>query len=121
MSELRIPNLSTPFKVMTGETYTVRVGAGGSAPKPTPAPKPAPKPAPSSEQHFGHPTLKKGAKGDAVKHLQEKLNANGAGLDPDGDFGKMTEGAVKSFQKSNGLDDDGVVGKKSWGALCPGA
>jgi len=56
---------------------------------------------------------KKGAKGDAVKQLQNSLNAHGATLTPDGIFGPMTLQAVKAFQSANGLDADGIVGPKT--------
>lgn len=61
--------------------------------------------------------LKKGAKGPAVKKLQESLNKNGAKLKPDGDFGKNTEIAVKQFQKKAKLRKDGVVGPMTEAAL----
>lgn len=38
-------------------------------------------------------------------------------LYPDGIFGKVTEDAVKAFQKSKGLAADGIVGVKTWAAL----
>ena len=65
-----------------------------------------------------YPTLKKGAKGNITKLVQEKLvslgyNTNGV----DGIFGTGTEKAVISFQKSNGLVADGIVGKNTWGKL----
>lgn len=49
--------------------------------------------------------LKKGSNGEEVKILQKFL-----GVLDDGDFGQMTENAVKSWQKRNGLLDDGIVG-----------
>src|SRR5215475_13750270 len=54
---------------------------------------------------------------DAVKELQELLNADGFGLAADGLFGRATEAAVKRFQNEQGLDDDGVVGPQTWAAL----
>ena len=65
-----------------------------------------------------YPTLKKGARGNITKLLQEKLvslsyNTNGV----DGIFGSGTEKAVISFQKSNELEVDGIVGKNTWGKL----
>lgn len=62
-----------------------------------------------------YPTLKKGARGNITKLLQEKLvslgyNTNGV----DGIFGSGTEKAVISFQKNNGLVVDGIVGKNTW-------
>ena len=66
------------------------------------------------------PTLRRGSKGATVVELQEALIERGYSLAPynaDGDFGKVTEAAVKAFQKANGLSADGVVGAKTWEAL----
>ena len=65
-----------------------------------------------------YPTLKKGARGNITKLLQEKLvslgyNTNGI----DGIFGIGTKNAVISFQKSNGLVVDGIVGQNTWRKL----
>lgn len=58
--------------------------------------------------------LRKGDKGSNVKKLQQFLNwCIGAGLSTDGDFGKKTEEAVKTFQKKYGLTIDGYFGKAS--------
>ena len=62
-----------------------------------------------------YPTLKKGARGNITKLLQEKLvslgyNTNGI----DGIFGSATKKAIISFQKSNGLVVDGIVGINTW-------
>jgi peptidoglycan hydrolase-like protein with peptidoglycan-binding domain len=57
--------------------------------------------------------LKKGAKGDAVKALQEALIQVGESLPAggaDGVFGDGTAEALKSFQRKNGLSADGVYG-----------
>jgi peptidoglycan hydrolase-like protein with peptidoglycan-binding domain len=65
-----------------------------------------------------HPTLRKGAKGTAVKQLQQLLAA--AGDSPgsiDGSFGPGTERALKRFQAANHLTADGVCGPKTWAAL----
>jgi peptidoglycan hydrolase-like protein with peptidoglycan-binding domain len=64
---------------------------------------------------MAEPTLKKGAKGQAVKDLQEALTA--LGLKPgavDGVFGKQTEDAVKAFQKLRELEVDGIAGPITW-------
>lgn len=54
--------------------------------------------------------MEKGAKGDAVKALQERLNELGYKLGKaDGDFGKKTYNAVCDFQKYNDLEATGIV------------
>lgn len=63
------------------------------------------------------PLIKKGSKGDAVRKLQEMLNAKGYKLTEDGDFGSKTEAAVKAYQKANGLEVDGEVGPMTWGVI----
>ena len=64
------------------------------------------------------PTLKSGAKGEAVKELQNKLNAAGCPCGAaDGIFGPKTLAAVKQFQKASGLTADGIVGPKTWAKL----
>ena len=65
-----------------------------------------------------YPTLRKGARGNITKLLQEKLvsygyNTNGV----DGIFGSGTEKAVISFQKNKELSVDGIVGKNTWKEL----
>lgn len=62
-------------------------------------------------------TLRKGSKGDDVKWLQARLNAYGAHLATDGAFGKLTDSAVRSFQKKKGLTIDGIVGPVTRKAL----
>ena len=66
-----------------------------------------------------HPVLELGANGEAVKELQQKLNAaqTGAPLIVDGKFGPQTRAAVVQFQKTFGLAIDGIVGPATWGAL----
>jgi peptidoglycan hydrolase-like protein with peptidoglycan-binding domain len=55
--------------------------------------------------------------GPIVAELQELLNAHGFCLRIDGDFGSLTETAVKVFQKRHGLRSDGVVNAPTWNAL----
>ena len=64
------------------------------------------------------PMLYRGYTGDAVKTLQEKLNAKGFDSgNVDGIFGAKTYAAVTAFQKANGLGVDGIVGKLTWAKL----
>jgi len=67
-----------------------------------------------------HPTLRKGSKGQDVIDLQTMLYKLGYDLGSygiDGDFGRSTEQAVKSFQHDNKLTVDGVAGPMTWDAL----
>lgn len=53
--------------------------------------------------------LQRGNNGSNVIELQNLLIKNGFTLKADGDFGFITEGAVKSFQTKNNLQPTGVV------------
>lgn len=61
--------------------------------------------------------LRHGSKGQTVLQLQRALNANGAKLFADGDFGDETEKAVRAYQLKVGLVVDGVAGPKTLAAL----
>ncbi len=63
-----------------------------------------------TEDYDPEGTLRRGMRGDAVKHLQEGLICYGAlNGHADGDFGKGTEKAVKAVQEAEGLAVDGVA------------
>ena len=75
-------------------------------------------------------TIQNGSTGSLVKTLQSKLNTDYAKkvfpnspynfhppLATDGDFGPLTESAVKDFQTKKGLSVDGIVGPHTWHAL----
>ena len=71
-------------------------------------------------QPAGKATLRKGSKGDVVRELQTMLLKLGYDLGScgiDGDFGKATEAAVRSFQSDHRLAVDGVAGKNTWAEL----
>jgi peptidoglycan hydrolase-like protein with peptidoglycan-binding domain len=56
--------------------------------------------------------------GIAVAELQELLVAHGfSKVRIDGNFGYLTEAAVKAFQRQHELRIDGCVGLKTWAAL----
>lgn len=63
----------------------------------------------------GRPTLRRGARGAAVKELQGKL-----GINADGSFGPATEAAVRQFQRGKGLVPDGIVGPRTWQLIAGG-
>ncbi len=79
--------------------------------------KPGPKSNPKSEE-TRTPILRRGAKGDAVYRLQQRLGTLGfLTIGPDGDFGELTEKAVKAAQQKYKLEADGVVGGATWNAI----
>lgn len=69
------------------------------------------------ESDGGRYTVRKGARGQVVVDLQQRLVVHGAAIGVDGDFGAATEAAVVSFQDAHGLEADGIVGPDTWGAL----
>ena len=111
-------------------------------PTPTPEPVPTPTPQPTSKNYSswiarlqeecnkqgfsnqkvdgiagpntlnGSPMVRRGARGNITKLIQEKL-----GISADGIFGANTEVAVKNYQRTNGLSVDGIVGRNTWRKL----
>jgi hypothetical protein len=61
--------------------------------------------------------LSRGDDGPFVKILQHLLRARGFGLQVDGDFGPLTEQAVRRFQGNQGIAVDGIVGPVTWSRL----
>ena len=66
------------------------------------------------------PTIRRGSKGKEVEELQTMLYKLGydigvAGID--GDYGRNTEKAVKTFQEDHRLTVDGVCGPMTWDEL----
>lgn len=69
--------------------------------------------------------VRKGDRGPVVEFLQTQLDRDGyrltrkgkEGAGIDGQFGKMTDKAVRQFQKDEGLTVDGVVGPNTWNEL----
>jgi hypothetical protein len=66
------------------------------------------------------PVLGEGDEGPDVVDLQQMLNWDthlAPGLDTDGDFGGLTEEAVRDYQASRGLTYDGLAGQQTWSSL----
>jgi hypothetical protein len=62
-------------------------------------------------------SLRSGHSGSHVRGLQTVLNKHSAGLAVDGDFGSVTDSAVRGYQRANRLYVDGVAGPTTWRAL----
>ena len=81
----------------------------GTAPEPTLIPA-SERPSPNGTA--SRTTARRGATGDLVKQIQNKV-----GVNVDGNFGPKTEAALRAFQRARGLVPDGIVGPKTWLAL----
>jgi hypothetical protein len=65
-----------------------------------------------------HPSLKRGDKGDAVRRLQKWLAEHGEkDVKPDGDFGPITERAVKRLYRAWGHAGHGSFGDVGWSIM----
>lgn len=69
---------------------------------------------------LGSTVLRYGSKGRAVTALQACLNYYGAGLETDGDFGRLTGAAVLDFQSRSAIEADGIAGPETWRTLISG-
>lgn len=72
----------------------------------------------SCESSESPSSLKQGACGPEVEHLQRQLAA--AGFEPGeqlGVFCPKTKAAVMAFQRARGLEVDGIAGPRTWEAL----
>ncbi|CEJ47704.1 peptidoglycan-binding domain-containing protein [Umezakia ovalisporum] len=116
-------NLTTNFPVPTQTSTNTRLVS------PRPQPSPALPPSTPSIRSPGQipgvqytaqglPILRLGMRNLEVRKLQQRLKKLGFLTgDVDGDFGVMTEAAVKAAQQRYGLEADGVVGGATWEAL----
>jgi peptidoglycan hydrolase-like protein with peptidoglycan-binding domain len=70
--------------------------------------------------------VRRGDTGEAVRGVQEEFRFRnlsgdpGQGLQIDGNFGPLTDDAVRGFQQALGLTVDGIVGLLTWRALVSG-
>src|SRR5690606_33191500 len=62
-------------------------------------------------------TLKKGARGQAVRRIQEWLTFRGYGLAIDGDFGGVTKKRLQQFQEDQILPVSGIVTEATYQSL----
>lgn len=67
----------------------------------------------SSLAQYANTTLSRGSSGEAVAAVQRALG----GLEADGQFGPLTEQAVRTYQGSQGIPVTGVVDAATWAAL----
>ncbi|MCL2004045.1 MAG: peptidoglycan-binding protein [Oscillospiraceae bacterium] len=98
--------------------YSVFKSIEAEAPSPGPSPPPAPGIPP-----FPGFLIRNGARGDAVRVVQNALNTVAPSIPgiprlvEDGIFGPQTQLAVTAFQRQFGLTPDGIVGPITWSRL----
>ncbi len=64
------------------------------------------------------PILRTGSQGESVASLQQSLSDLGFNPGPiDGNFGPLTDAAIRAFQGAEGLKVDGICGPLTWSAL----
>lgn len=73
----------------------------------------------SCDHTTSQPRLRRGATGPAVRQAQCYLTMSltggrGGGLPVDGEFGPVTDRAVRAFQECAGITVDGVIGPQTW-------
>lgn len=104
------PTQASWEKEGAGDQRNPQTGSEGGAPK-------------NPEFEAKHPRVggkfaKKGDSGEEVKNTQAALNqVNDTNLKTDGDFGKKTDRAVRTYQRTAGLTVDGIVGPKTAASL----
>ncbi len=64
-------------------------------------------------------TYKRGSRGEIVRQIQKALAGAGLRVIVDGNFGPITEEAVREFQIKKGLKADGIVGPATLALLIP--
>lgn len=118
---LRWPgNTPAPRGLLDPTRYLLRLLPTLSAPRATTGASPASLSTPtprSPARAAARPVLRRGSRGPAVRRLQEALTRAGFPTSVDGDFGRLTEAAVRAIQSARGLSVDGVVGSQTWAAL----
>jgi peptidoglycan hydrolase-like protein with peptidoglycan-binding domain len=102
---------SKPTADMLAEVYTDPAGNADLEVGPDAVPVPAPVPAPVVGR-VEMPAVAQGATGDAVVDVQRLV-----GVTPDGQFGPVTDAAVRAYQSTVGITVDGVVGPVTWTTL----
>lgn len=66
------------------------------------------------------PYAQRGTKGPLAAAIQAALCEAGHSLEIDGEFGPLTETALREYQKKNGLEVDGVAGPATYAKLLGG-
>jgi peptidoglycan hydrolase-like protein with peptidoglycan-binding domain len=104
---------------LDGQQQAGELGLANQAQTEMPSPQ---EPQGEKPRPVSHPTLCRGDAGENVSDLQARLNTalqadSFPTLDVDGEFGRLTETAVKAYQFGSGLAADGICGPATWAEL----
>ncbi|MDO8363725.1 MAG: peptidoglycan-binding protein [Actinomycetota bacterium] len=103
-----VPPKCSTAKINTGDVAGCIVASQVGMPETRGWPEPPfPEPVPVGELPWVD--LARGSSGPVVMLVQQALIANGASIIADGQFGPLTETAVKTYQTANGLPSTGIV------------
>lgn len=107
------------FEALFAAMKTGPKPGGVPTPGPLPTEIPTPMGKPANLPPLGEKILKRGMPvNDLVVALQKRLVEIGFhDLNPDGDFGEVTQTAVRQFQLHRNLNPDGDVGGMTWAQL----
>jgi predicted amidohydrolase YtcJ/peptidoglycan hydrolase-like protein with peptidoglycan-binding domain len=112
-----LPEIETLMTMVGGQIAWCAPGAESVCPGTAASP---PTPVPTTAPGTDWPVLQVGSQGPEVAALQYLLRHHGQDIPADGQFGPVTQQAVKNFQSQNGLVADGMVGGQTWPALVQG-
>lgn len=106
-----LTRVTNPADARAADRRSVPGYSGQSAFEPTSAT------AATTESQLTYPgrPVRRGAQGEDVKAIQEKLAAAGYDVgEIDGKFGPKTERALKQYQRDHGLQVDGIAGPRTY-------
>jgi len=109
-TEVLPPDPCHPISAQTVEDTRARVAANGMAAQIHFGQIESAAPISTAQALTSTAILRIGDEGPAVTEMQAQLNARGANLALDGDFGPKTLQALKDFQLQSGIHPDGIVG-----------
>lgn len=108
------------YEARLGQHYEAGYAQGkldAEAAMPTLTPVPVATPTPNTDTNIRDYVFKKGARGNAVKGIQQLLVDKGWKIAVDGQYGSGTVKAVKEFQQRNQLTETGEVDILTYWAL----
>jgi peptidoglycan hydrolase-like protein with peptidoglycan-binding domain len=121
---LYLGSVATQWASLPGFDISTTNGSWPLEPAPPPVVVPSTPPAapsiPSSSAPTtgGLPTVQSGATGPYVVDVQAVISVKSPlRLLPDGQFGTLTDSAVRTWQQERGLTVDGIVGPLTWASL----